>query len=95
MGMVACPELTASSCPALGVRCERFEVISAVGQCGLGAGAVGQLSRSVISNCMRGPWVLPPHRPLWDLESLVLMGPWQAAGGDGQHQTQSSPCPSI
>lgn len=49
MGMVACPELTASSCPALGVRCERFEVISAVGQCGLGAGAVGQLSRSVIS----------------------------------------------
>lgn len=36
MGMVACPELTAIACPALGVRCERFEGYLRLGPAGFG-----------------------------------------------------------
>lgn len=62
------PRADCQLCPALGVRCESFEVISGVGQCVVGAGGVGQLSRSVTDQQLH-------ERALGAPSSLSSLGP--------------------
>lgn len=88
--LMVCPGWTATSCPALGMMCESFEGYLGHGTAGFGAGDVVQPSRRVSGQRLHEKALDAPssQSPLGTLESFVSVGPQQAAGGDGQHQSQ-------
>lgn len=70
--------------------CESFEGYLGHGAAGFGAGDVVQPSRRVSGQRLHEKALDAPssQSPLGTLESFVSVGPQQAAGGDGQHQSQ-------